>query len=292
MRLGALLPRAVVLVFVWVLATAAFTFAADQKIIGPSPTASTAPAQAPNLIVPSVTGQVFVFAKGILEDAGFAWRVTGPVQGYSGNRVLAQTPAAGTHVVDTGAPTIVLRLVKGQYAQQGQPEDTSSYTGTRIAFPHSVTAAPKTPVVPQKPAAKPKAKLKVKAKVKAKPAKPAKPVKPAKSAKQAAPAARPPAFTVPGGRKEPLDEISLPARADRLAAWIATNPKRTNANVSRWLYQHAWIVDGAGFGWWHGSQALVKLVAVDRKVEHLWGIGHRSEAVARRALERVERKSR
>ena len=287
MRLGALLPRAVVLVFVWVLATAAFTFAADQKIIGPSPTASSAPAQAPNLIVPSVTGQVFVFAKGMLEDAGFAWRVTGPVQGYSGNRVLAQTPAAGTRLVDTGAPTIVLRLVKGQYAQQGQPENTSSYTGTRIAFPHSVTTAPKTPVVPQKPAAKPKAKVKVKVKAKAK----AK-AKLTKPAKRAATAARPPAFTVPGGRKEPLDEISLPARADLLAAWIATHPKRTNANVSRWLYQHAWIVDGAGFGWWHGSQALVKLIAVDRKVERIWGIGHRSEAVARRELKRVERKSR
>jgi hypothetical protein len=283
MRLGALLPRAVVLVFVWVLATAAFTFAADQKIIGPSPTASSAPAQAPKLLVPSVTGQVFVFAKGILEDAGFAWRVAGPVQGYSGNRVLAQTPAAGTRLVDTGAPTIVLRLVKGPYPQQGQPEDTSSYSGTRIAFPPSATTASKTPVVSRTPAPKPKPKANPKPKPKPKPTKPA---------KHAAPAARPPAFTVPGGRKEPLDEISLPARADRLAAWIASNPKRTNANVGRWLYQHAWIVDGAGFGWWHGSQALVKLIAVDRKVERLWGIGHRSEAVARRALKRVERKSR
>ena len=100
------------------------------------------------------------------------------------------------------------------------------------------------------------------------------------------------AFTVPGGRKEPQNEISLPARADRLAAWIATNPKRTNANVGRWLYQHTWIVDGAQFGWWHGSQALQKLIAVDQHVERIWGIGHRSEAVARAALVRVNRRAR
>jgi hypothetical protein len=86
--------------------------------------------------------------------------------------------------------------------------------------------------------------------------------------------------------------MTLPARADRLAAWIATNPKLTNANARRWLYQHSWIVTGAKFGWWHGEQALVKLIAVDRRVERIWGIGHRSEAVARAALARVRRESR
>ena len=35
-RLATLLPRAVVAALVWVLATAAFTFAADTTIIGPS----------------------------------------------------------------------------------------------------------------------------------------------------------------------------------------------------------------------------------------------------------------
>jgi hypothetical protein len=278
MRLGTLLPRAVGVVLVWVLATAAFTFAADQKnLIGQSPTASTAPAQAPNLVVPAVTGQVFVFAKGILEDSGFAWRVSGSVHGYSGNRVLAQTPAAGTHVVDTGAPTIVLRLVKGQYAQDGVPEDTSSYTGTRIAFPHAPIVKPKAPVVAPKPKAAPK---------------PATTPKASKPVKKASPLKRPPDFTVPGGRKEPQNEISLPARAARLAAWIETHPKRTNANVSRWLYQHSWIVDGAQFGWWHGSQALQKLIAVDQHVEGIWDIGHRSEAVARAALHRVRSRTR
>ena len=107
-----------------------------------------------------------------------------------------------------------------------------------------------------------------------------------------APVKRPPAFHVPGARKEPLDEISLPARAERLAAWIATKPKRNGANVHFWLYQHAWIVTGANFGWWHGAQALETLITVDQRAERLWGIGNRSESVARAALAHVRREAR
>jgi len=286
MRLGALLPRALVIVLAWVLATAAFTFAADKQILGPSRAATSSPAKAPELTVPEINGQAFVFAKGILEDAGFAWRVTGSVHGYAANKVLAQSPAAGTHVVDTGAPTVTLRLVRGQYAEQGAPEDISSYTGTRVHLADLATApirqAPlaKPAVKPAKPAKKPARK----------PAK--KPVTHKHATKPSAPAARPPAFKVPGAPREPLDEITLPARAERLSAWVATHPKLTNANAQHWLYQHAWIVTGAKFGWWHGSQALVKLIAVDRRVERIWGIGHRSEAVARAALARVRRASR
>jgi hypothetical protein len=33
----------------------------------------------------------------------------------------------------------------------------------------------------------------------------------------------------------------------------------------------------------------VKLIAVDQKVEQIWGIGHRSENVARAALAKVRR---
>ena len=109
--------------------------------------------------------------------------------------------------------------------------------------------------------------------------------------KQVAPKARPRAFTVRGAPKEPLKEISLPVRADRLAAWVATKPKVSNKNVQHWLYQHAWIVAGAKFGWWHGAEALTTLIAVDQKLRQSWGIGRRSEAVARAALKRVERGS-
>jgi beta-lactam-binding protein with PASTA domain len=157
-RLAALLPRAVVVALIWVLATAAFTFAADTTIIGPSSANSTsAPAKAPELVVPSVTGQAYVFAKGILEDGGFAWHLTGSVRGFSSNRVMTQIPAAGTRVVDTGAPTIVLRLVRGPYAEKGSPVATSSYRGTKIKLAN--LAAATVPVAPvTKPAVKPAAK--------------------------------------------------------------------------------------------------------------------------------------
>ena len=290
MRFGTLLPPAVVVALAWVLGTAAFTFAADQtQLIGSTPKPNPSAAQAPELTVPSVTGQAFVFAKGMLEDSGFAWRVVGSVHGYSGNQVMAQSPAAGTRVVDTGAPTIVLNLVRGKYAENGVPEDTPSYTGTAIklagvtepAAPKVKPVAKKTPVA-KKPAAK-KPAAKKPAPAKKKPAK-----KPATKPTKA-PTQRPPAFTPARAPKEPLDEIPLTDRADKLAAWIDSHPRKTNKNVQRWLYQHSWIVTGAEFGWWHGDQALVKLIAVDEQVQQVWGIGHRSEKVARAALAKVRR---
>ena len=56
------------------------------------------------VLVPDVTGQAFVFAKGSLEDAGFAWHVTGPIHGYAVNRVVSQSPAAGTKLARTRRP--------------------------------------------------------------------------------------------------------------------------------------------------------------------------------------------
>jgi hypothetical protein len=100
---------------------------------------------------------------------------------------------------------------------------------------------------------------------------------------------RPAAFHVQGAPKEPLDEIPLPARARRLEAWLTGDPRPTAANQRHWLYQHAWIVSGARFGWWHGAEALNVLIRVDRRVESQWGIGYRSEAVARGALAAVRR---
>jgi hypothetical protein len=101
-------------------------------------------------------------------------------------------------------------------------------------------------------------------------------------------AARPAAFNVPGAPKEPLDEVALPVRARRLDAWLTAGRGPTVANERHWLYQHAWIVTGASFGWWHGAEALRLLIHVDRRIESRWGIGYRSEAVARRALAAAE----
>jgi hypothetical protein len=94
---------------------------------------------------------------------------------------------------------------------------------------------------------------------------------------------------VVGAPKEPLDEIPLPDRARRLDAWLTRDRGPTAANQRHWLYQHAWITTGARFGWWHGAEALNLLIRVDRRVESQWGIGYRSEAVARGTLAAVRR---
>lgn len=283
--MGSFVPRLLALTVVWLLATAALTYAAAQKITtapAAPTTAATTTAAAPQVIVvPDVRRQAYVFAKGTLGDNGFGWRVEGAVKGFPSNLVVAQTPAPGTRVVDTGAPLVVLHLSQAG-AQSGVPEDVSSEvpTAVRLADVAAATApaaAAKLPVQ-KKPVAAPKKQ----AVAKQQPATPP----------ERWPQNRPPAFTVPGARKEPLDEMPLTVRAKLLLDWLATNPKPTDANVRRWLYQHAWIVAGAQMGWWQGAEALKTLEAADARVWALWGIGDRSEAVARQALAEVEARSR
>jgi PASTA domain-containing protein len=296
-----LLPRLGLAVLVVLLATATITFAAETHS-SPVRRPAAAPAAPTLLLVPDVRRQAYVFAKTTLEESGFAWRVAGSVRGYSANLVSGQSPAPGTRVFDTGAPTIVLTLTRNsRYGEEGAPEDTSPYPGTGIRLP----GAPAKPKVVPKPKPKPKAKPKPKpamkpktkpaVKPKTKPAVKPKPMpkpKPAPKPKAKAPAKRPPAFAVPGAKPEPLDEMPLPARATLLPAWLTEHPRPSDANVRHWLYQHAWIVTGARLGWWHGAEALETLIAVDRQVQRRWGIGRRSERVARAALAEVRRKSR
>lgn len=285
-RVVSFLPRLVALTVVWLLLTAAITFAAGERLqttAPPQPTttpATTTTAAPAVLVVPDVRHQAYVFAKGILEDAGFAWKVTGAVPGFASNLVAAQLPAPGTRVVDTGAPTIALQLAKGNYGQQGAPENAAPFTGTKLVLADvAVAAAPKALHAAPKALPKPTAAPKTVAAVKTAP-------KPAKA--PAIPRPRPAAFTGPGTRPEPQDELALPVRAAKLADWLASHPKPTDANVKYWLYQHAWIVAGARAGWWHGSDALKTLIDVDRRVWQLWGIGAKSESVARTALAEVE----
>src|SRR5918911_703343 len=162
-------PRltALAVLLVLLLGTATFTYAAEQRIATTKPVTPAKPVAPPLLVVPNVSGQAYVFAKGTLQDAGFAWRVEGTVRGYAANTVVEQRPAPGTRVVDTGAPLVVLRLSANRhYAQTGEPEDASPYPGTEIRY---VDAPPK-----PRPITKPKPKLKPKPRV-----------------------ARPPAFHVP-----------------------------------------------------------------------------------------------
>ena len=115
-------PRVALLVGVVVLATATLTFAATSTVTSTTPAATPEAVKPQTLVVPDVRRQAYVFAKGTLEQAGFAWRVTGAVKGYAANVVTAQTPAPGAKVVGLGAPTIVLRLSSnGAYEQEGSP---------------------------------------------------------------------------------------------------------------------------------------------------------------------------
>jgi hypothetical protein len=277
MRPGILLPRLAIAGFLVVLATATITFAAETRQTA-APNAPVAQAAPTTLLVPDVRRQAYVFVKSTLEEAGFAWRVTGSVAGYSANLVATQSPAPGTIVVDTGAPTIVLSLSKGRYPQDGAPDNASPYPGTEIQLPGTFTK-PKKQAAPKKKKAAPAKKVV--------PKKKAVPAPKAKAAPK-----RPPAFVVPGAKNEPLNEIPLPARARALDAWLTTHRTRTNSNVKYWLYQHAWVVAGAKLGWWRGEEALKLLLKADERVQRLWGIGSRSEAVARAAFADVSRKSR
>ena len=293
LRIPALLPRAAVLVLAGVAATATLSYAAGRDISSSPTTQATTTAPQGTVLVPDVRGQAFVFAKGALEDAGFAWHVSGSVHGYSSNTVVEQSPAPGTKLLDTGSPLVTLTLKRTPgYQELGAAEDASPYAGTPDERADLATRT----VPARKPAATtPAATTTAPAATTTAPAAttpaPSASAPARKQAKAAAPAARPPAFVVPGARKEPLDEIPLTERAKNLGTWLAAHPKPTNANEKYWLYQHQWVVTGARLGWWHGAQALQTLIAVDKQAQAQWGVGAKSEAAAAAALSYVEARS-
>src|SRR5918999_1762684 len=96
-RFAALLPRLFALTAIGLVGASSLTFAAATKNMQEKEAAAK-PVQAgpKTLLVPDVRGQAYVFAKGILEDAGFSWQVAGPVDGYAANLVTLQNPAPGT----------------------------------------------------------------------------------------------------------------------------------------------------------------------------------------------------
>ncbi len=267
-RFVARAPWVTALVAGLLLATAAWTAAAART--APLARSATPPAEKPAaLVVPDVRRQAYVFAKGTLEQAGFAWRVQGKVQGYAANLVVGQNPAAGARVVADGKPLVVLTLARNPaYKQEGKPENASPYSGrpARLVVAAAARRAAAAPAAVTAPALKPATKTAV------------------------TPAARPPAFAEAGAPAEPLTEIPLVQRAKELAAWLERHPEPTVANVNHWLYQHTWIVTGAQFGWWRGAEALKTLIEVDRRAQQLWGLGGKSEQVARRALAEVRAK--
>jgi hypothetical protein len=271
LRIATRLPRLAIVGVVLLLASATLAVGAAKRLTA-VPQGAPAPVAPATLVVPDLAGQAFVFAKGTLEDTGFAWQVIGSVHGYAANKVARQSPPAGTRVRDTGAPTISVTLKRTAYSEKGSPEDVSPYVGTSVQpiglRPTSVKPAAPVPAAPKTAQPKPATKA-------------AEPKPAAQTAK------RPPSFVMAGAPTEPLKEMPLTQRAELLSAWVGTHPK-TKANVRHYLYQHSWIVTGASFGWWHGADALRKLIAADRTLQQRWGIGKKSELVARKALADVE----
>ena len=241
----------------------------------------------PTKTVPDVVGQPYVFAESMLQAHGFGWQVKGRVAGWADALVITQSPAANTVVVDTGAPLVVLQLAKPSGTQTGTPVNSSPYAGTKIVYPltspNRVSGeTPTTGVTTTTPTTTTKPTTRTTPTTTTKPT----PVttRPISKSKPSRASSRPRAFMIAGAKSEPLDELPLPVRAKKLNTWLDSHRRVSAANVRYWLIQHAWIVDGAEFGWWHGAQALETLIAVDKRVEALWGVGSRSETEAEAAL--------
>ena len=124
------LPRALALAAAVLLVSATISLAADKPTVR-VPAAHTS-AQRQVMVVPDVRSQLFVFASGILEDGGFGWKVRGSVGGFPANVVASQSPKPGTHVIDTGAPTITLVLARGRGVELGEPQNRSPYGASVI----------------------------------------------------------------------------------------------------------------------------------------------------------------
>ena len=125
------LPRVTAVAAAVLLVSATISLAAD-KPSAPGKPAGNAAAKRQVMTVPDVRHQMFVFASGTLEDNGFGWKVRGSVGGFPANLVVSQRPAPGTHVLDTGAPTITLWLERGKSQELGVPQNRSSYGASLI----------------------------------------------------------------------------------------------------------------------------------------------------------------
>jgi hypothetical protein len=128
------LPRLTAVAAAGLLVSATISLAADKPAQAKKPMSHASKPQQV-MTVPDVRGQLFVFASGTLEDGGFGWKVRGSVGGYPANVVASQSPSPGTHVLDTGAPTITLHLLRGKGAQAGEPQNRSPYGASLIRRP-------------------------------------------------------------------------------------------------------------------------------------------------------------
>jgi PASTA domain len=323
-RLSVTAFRLIVLVAVWVLGTSTLSLAQEDPAESTQPSTPESPLEAPagdpTLIVPDVRGLPYVFAKGELEDAGFAWKVEGKVEGFAVNLVAAQSVKPGTEVVDTGAPTVALRLeTNPSYEAVGMPESESPYPGTKLQLVGDETPQPATESDNAAAESESSATAsgegatdELDGEAEAAGTEPAETEpsagpetiasEPAAETTEAEATAepyvepesetRPPAFVVSGAPSEPLEEIPLPQRASELSAWEKKLQELTPAALDHFAYQHAWIVTGAKFGWWRGAEALRTLITVDQRLVERFEVGAEYETEARAALAEVLRRSR
>jgi hypothetical protein len=125
------LPRVTAVAAVVLLVSATISLAADKPAALSKPEGQHS-TKKQVMVVPDVRHQMFDFASGTLEDGGFGWKVRGSVGGYPANVVVSQRPQPGTHVLDTGAPTITLWLAQGKSPQLGLPQNRSQYGASLI----------------------------------------------------------------------------------------------------------------------------------------------------------------
>jgi hypothetical protein len=306
-----LAPRLIALVVLWLLAFAGYTLAADggQPTTPPTESKAAKPSAPATLTVPDVRGKPYVFAKGILQDAGFAWKVSGSVHGYAANTVANQKPAPSLRVVDNGAPTVVLVLARNaDYAERGVPENAAPFAGTAVVSLSQWRAAhlstgestttetepqttDSTPTQPEATASQPTESTPTESTTTEPQATESQPTEtaPGSGGNDAEPKSRKPDFVVKGAPAEPAHEMPLPARARLLERQVDAASRSSKALVRHWLYQHSWLVTGARFGWADGDKALEVLLRVDRKLERRFGYGARSARVVQQALAYVRR---
>ena len=91
LRIATRLPRLLIVGVVLLLASATLAVGAAKRLTA-VPSGAPAPVAVATMVVPDLSGQAFVFAKGSLEDTGFAWQVIGSVHGYAANKVARQSP--------------------------------------------------------------------------------------------------------------------------------------------------------------------------------------------------------
>jgi hypothetical protein len=149
-----LLLRLAAIAALGLFATTTIAFSASKRIQAGSAAKPkvVAPTKRPPLVVPDIRGKPYVFAKGILDDAGFSWRVS-TKNGFATATVSSQTPAPGTRVVDTGAPPLVLALRPANGGQEsGSAENLAPFESTPLRLVGG--GAPKAASVPAAPTPK------------------------------------------------------------------------------------------------------------------------------------------